>query len=425
MVIFDLLIITISNLFGLVAKLLPFWFPLVLMLVAWRVWLHYVNAEFLSSLKWTLLEIKIPRDVYKSPLAMELILMNALHITAGTNTWYQKYWQGRLRAWFSLEIASIEGRIHFFIRVPAIGGFNYRHLVEAQVYAQYPQAEVMEVKEDYTALVPAPPLDDNWSMWGTEYKLTKADPYPIKTYVDYGLDKAAGSLEAEEQIDPITSILEFMGAIGEGEQMWFQVLVRASTERYPDKTKWFGKKNIQKVAEDVIKEIMDKYAVTDENGKKTINQMNVPKHEQDTIAAIHRQMAKLNFDVGLRAIYLGKRDKFNPPNIAGLLNLMKVYNSNTLNGFKLSNATAYDYPWQDFRGLRASKLKREMFFSYKSRAFFYPPQQRLPFIKRRIPFVLSTEELATIYHFPGKVLETPSVRRVDSQKSEPPQNLPV
>ena len=40
-------------------------------------------------------------------------------------------------------------------------------------------------------------------------------------------------------------------------------------------------------------------------------------------------------------------------------------------------------------------------------------------------FILSTEELATIFHLPGRVVETPSFTRIESKKAEPPTNLPI
>jgi hypothetical protein len=42
------------------------------------------------------------------------------------------------------------------------------------------------------------------------------------------------------------------------------------------------------------------------------------------------------------------------------------------------------------------------------------------------PFILTTEELATVFHFPsGLVSQTPTLKRVGSKKSEAPSNLPV
>jgi len=92
----------------------PFWAPLVLAVVAARTWVYYARANYLASQKWTILEIKLPRDTFKSPLAMEVVL-NALHQTIGESTWYDKYILGKTRTWFSLELVSIEGKVRFFL----------------------------------------------------------------------------------------------------------------------------------------------------------------------------------------------------------------------------------------------------------------------------------------------------------------------
>nr|HPI82819.1 hypothetical protein [Candidatus Paceibacterota bacterium] len=79
--------------------------------------------------------------------------------------------------------------------------------------------------------------------------------------------------------------------------------------------------------------------------------------------------------------------------------------------------------------------KARMLDFYRMRTFFHPsliydlkyPSLLAPFFPAHKPevFVLSNEELATIYHFPGMVSETPSFKRVDSKIAKPPSNLPI
>ncbi len=38
---------------------------------------------------------------------------------------------------------------------------------------------------------------------------------------------------------------------------------------------------------------------------------------------------------------------------------------------------------------------------------------------------MTVEELATIFHFPGKVATTPTLGRIPSKRAEPPSNLPI
>lgn len=398
--------------------LAPFWAPLLLALLSWKLWIHYVNINFLSSMKWILLEVRIPKDVYKSPLAMEIALGNALYQTGGTGTWFAKYWEGKLRNWFSLEIVSIEGNVFFFIRTPA----QFKNIIEAQIYAQYPKAEVSEV-DDYVNNVPIHKNPKEWSIFGTEFVLTKADPYPIKTYVDYGLDKSMGLLEDNQQIDPITSTMEFLGSLGAGEQIWIQILVRgADDKRFPKPGEWFGGQGWKDVAKEEIKTLKAKH-----KGEKDKPGEPMTKGDQEVISAIEKSMSKLGFDCGIRAVYVARKDSFKGTHIAALTGIFRQYGS-TLNGFKPTNVTGFDYPWQDFSGVRSQKIKAEIFDAYCKRSYFYPPhasQYVAGVSVERKPFVLTTEELATIYHFPGRVSETPSFKRIESKKSEPPVNLPV
>ncbi len=64
----------------LVAKTAIIWVPLVCFFLFRDWWKHTQRLDYISNLKWVILEIKIPRDVYKTPEAMELILANAFFI---------------------------------------------------------------------------------------------------------------------------------------------------------------------------------------------------------------------------------------------------------------------------------------------------------------------------------------------------------
>ena len=86
------------------ARTALYWVPVVFFYVGWQVWLHYIQIAAMAKKKWLLLEIKIPRDIFRSPAAMEIFLSNALHQTGGVGNWLKKYWDGNLHTQFSLEI---------------------------------------------------------------------------------------------------------------------------------------------------------------------------------------------------------------------------------------------------------------------------------------------------------------------------------
>ena len=200
--------------YNLVIQLLALLGTIFLGWVAWKMWVHYVQQDFISGISFVLLEIIPPREVLRSPKAMELFITNALY------HWSQKggreeYWQGAVWFWFSLEIVSIDGQVHFYIRTPT----RVRELIETQMYAQYPQAQVKEV-EDYTLAVDKISPESDWNAWGCEWAEMRPEAYPIKTYVDFGLDKDP---KEEFKVDPVSPVVELFGSLKKGEQMWLHI----------------------------------------------------------------------------------------------------------------------------------------------------------------------------------------------------------
>lgn len=385
------------------------WAPVFLFMVMRLFWLSYKQGQYLAGLEWSLLYIRIPENVRRSPQAVELIL-NALYQTGGVGTWTARWHKGKLRAFHSLEIVSIEGNVYFFIRTEK----RFKSVISSYIYSQYPQAEITEV-DDYTKFIEDYTTDNDWSLWGTEVKLGKDDAYPIKTYIDYGMDRAVGDDE-EVKIDPLTPLVEFLGSLGAGEQIWIQIMITPATKRY-DKKSWFLKHSWTDEAKATIEKLKKDYSIKDKEGKEVFSARDLTAVQKETFEALERSVLKLGFDTGIRMLYLGKGDAFRADNIAGLAGIFRQFSSINLNEFKLVNTTSYDYDWQDFQKRRVEKLKRSIFEAYVQRGWFYGSYKR----KR---FILNTEELATLFHFPGQVLETPTFGRVESKKAQPPQNLP-
>jgi hypothetical protein len=146
--------------------------------------------------------------------------------------------------------------------------------------------------------------------------------------------------------------------------------------------------------------------------------MKATKRQGEIISAIERSLGKLGFDCGIRTLYIAKKEHYDGSNIAGLTGILRQYSAPDLNGFKPTNTTSFDYPWEDWNDIRLNKKKKKIFDAYARRSYFYAPYKKKP-------FVLNTEELATVYHFPGGVAETPTFTRIESRKGEPPANLPI
>jgi len=407
--------------FKYVFFLMPIWLPAAFLVALFKSWLYYRRAYYWNEKLGSLvLEIKLPRDIFKSPLAMELVL-NQMHQGADESNAYWKYWKGQTRSWFSLEIASFGGDIHFYIWTRK----KYKNGIETHLYSQYPGIEIYEV-DDYTKDFYFDP--SRHEMKACQWELSEPDPLPIGTYVDYGLDKDP---KEEYKVDPLTSQLEFLGSLKPGHNLWIQIMVRAHKKEQWRMLPWgkmwekfaiFEKYDAWK--EDAEKEknkILEKLKISKEEGGFP----RIPsKGEAEKIAAIERSVGKIGFDVGMRTIYYADKDKYDASYLGGMLGSFKQYGSMGLNGF--SNAgwhLAFKGAWYDWWKTDPNKLAVMVTEEYKLRRFFFSPYLGKWFYSK--PFILNAEELATIYHLPGAVAGTPTFERIPSRKSQAPSNLPI
>jgi hypothetical protein len=436
-------------------SIIYFCFFLLLCAWTWRFWMMYINQKFINSMSWVMLEIKLPREITKSPLATEMALATLLQ-SGGIGNDHAKLFKGGLPAFSSLEIASIEGVIHFYIRIQK----KFRPLVEANFYAQYPGIEIVEA-DDYTKAIRYHHLTKDVSMWGASYRTTaqwkptnpetgkaysktlgvdkppkdsgdeysmKADFLPIKTYVDYELNKDP---KEEFKIDPIAPLLEVMGSIGKGEHFWYQILVQDESvyKTKPSKYKmpsfyvnelthqhvtlkemaderkkqirtagWnikgsvgaseFGvptiidsfikkedgtyEQQFEIVEKDgkitkVPKKVQAKHLETKAIGKK---EMELTAEEKDELEIINKKFSKPLALCVMRFVYVTKSENFNPSHINNILSMPKAFNG--INSLAPSPADCYDYPWQNMGGKRVAWRTEEMFEEYVEREGFFP-----------------------------------------------------
>lgn len=382
------------------------WMPIVFGRFALMRFIHMRRLTHIASQKNIVLEIRIPREVKKSPVAMESIFAN-MHIGPGESSWYARYIKGGVRPWYSFELVSRGGEVRFYIYTREF----FRRAIETYFYSQYPEVEIIEAI-DYSRL--RNPADDSkYKMYACEYEQTNKAPYPIKTYVDFGLDKPG--LKPEEQIDPFSQILELFGSLKEGEELWMQIVFRTTkTDKYRGKKKSGGDKYKFK---DEIKELVE------ELKKKRVNETGfsvATEVEKSEIEAIERNATKLQFDVGIRAIYSAPKDIKSPLNPFVAL-MWKPFSSELLNGMAPAGHFGSEkfsgYPWEDIGGIREKAEMHEALEVYRLRSFYHQPF-------RSTWMTMSTEELATIFHIPSSTAKTPSLPRIQSTTTSAPSNLP-
>ncbi|MFO7807302.1 MAG: hypothetical protein R6V40_02655 [Candidatus Moraniibacteriota bacterium] len=400
-------------------------FPIPLWMIFQKAWFEYGAFSFGSKQDYVFLEFIPPIDVEKSPKIVEQIF-TGIHTWSAPNL-FEKYCGWRpLQDKFSFEIASTgDEAVHFFVRCPKAA----RDLVEAQIYAQYPDAEIFEV-DDYTKNIPKNIPNKNWDVWGTVLTLLDMkNPKPIRTYKNFKEDVTG------YMIDPLGSLVEVMNKLSPHEQIWLQIIITPDNEpnwRPPFKEKideFCGLKKATSPGAGTVlfttisdffanifraaggKELQ--YTELKEEEKKEFNVNQLTPVQQNVVEEMERKLSKPGFKTTVRIVYVGRREFFNKARgVAGTMGAIKQFNDSNLNAFLTDNRT-------------------------KTFANYYFGEPRLKFRQRKIvsdfrgrdgagiSYIFIPEELASMYHFPDMSVKSSAIRRVEAKKSEAPTNLPM
>lgn len=408
--------------------LVDYWWiyaPVLLLIAAINSWQIYVRRKYLMSLNWVLLEIKPPPDVQKSPKIAENIF-SGIHGNYQPVTWKQQFFKGEVPNWFSFEIVGSGGDIHFYIRTPE----NLRNLVEAQIFAQYPDAEITQA-DDYIHELPPFLPNDEYDLFGTELVFTKEDAYPIKTYPDF--EEPSGKDEFR-RTDPLAPLAETMSSLQPGEHIWLQILIRPTGGDWvkaaaPIVEKTMGKKPkpanslAAKAIFGVDKMIFGPVARSEAEKKEEVSIQKLSPGVKYVLEKIENKISKLGFKAGIRFAYIARKELFHSFHISAIFGTFKQLYANDMNSFKPNGQTI-----TFSRGLLSNFFPSGKGFfanrwNFRRKALLFQNYKLRAFVDKLMIF--NTEELATLYHLPGIGVKAPSLPRVEVKKGQPPAGLPI
>ena len=410
----------------------------------WLPLFFYLNKQFLYFWVWwrrqiwkatiykpMYIEVKIPKVILKPVKAMETVIASIHGAVYDPADWWETWFDGKFNPSTCFDIVSDGGNIHFYIRFHS----DYRESVEAAVYSQFPEAEI-EAVPDYTKNVPEDIPNTNWNLRGWDYKLEKDSYYPLKTYEEYEEPGA----EEEEKVDPISTLMEALSKMKTGEQMWIQIwtvpLGGTDQKKFvKDGEKLKDKLAFRKEAKPVaplwsslIKFVFHGAEEEEEEKADVIPlEMKLTPGERKVIENVERKISKPIFGAGVRVIYLGKTEVWFKPNFRLALSYFNNFNDTDLNSLAVWGETFTRYhkmwflPMNYLKGRIEYVKKRHLLRVYKDRDNYYDP-----FDDHVGRFVLSTEELASLYHFPShEVAPTPGIHRTEAKETVAPHNLPT
>ncbi|MCX6740198.1 MAG: hypothetical protein NTZ49_03155 [Candidatus Parcubacteria bacterium] len=397
--------------------------------LAYPEYMFYINNRwFAKTVTPILLAIDVPKRNEQSIQAMENLFDHLLGAHASI-TWWGKYIDGEFQLGFSCEIVSIEGHIQFLIRTPK----HLRNLVEAAVYGQFPDAEITEV-QDYVKSVPRYYPNNTHDLYGVEMTLSNKNVFlPIKTWLKFE------HKFAEVFVDPIAALLETMSQIGPGEQIWIQFLIKPLPVDWAAKD---GQKELNKITgkaeaprKTIISSVFDSsLEILSEVGQQAVGTgvygpgeekkkedqpfkiLNLTPGQREQLENMEHKMSKLAFNSKIRYLYTVEKGKMNKSiGVNGIIGAFKQWTDMNGNGLKPDmKATGTNSPQYIMIEKRRNTRRNYIMGAYRTRDTVMGCTAK----------PLTSEELASLWHFPGMSVKAPFLKSTDFKKAAAPSGLP-
>ena len=436
------------DLVTIILNFLLFIIGIVLLAVFVEIFIRHRQEKRREKEKYTMISIRVAKDNENGPIVAEQIFAT-MHSVEKDIGFFEKL-KGHSQDQISFEIANVNRQIKFYAYFPS----KLRNLVEGQIYAQYPNVEIEDVadysgREEVEVAVSEPkreegveegliPLDallkkESKSFINVdefknavcaEIRLDDPDIYPIKRYSQFEDKKAKVAL------DPLASITSTLAKFNDpDEQAWIQIVVRPLDDKWRkvfmkciniiNGRVFFNIESLQNIyartfitRSKIVRTVFFpiywvmkfqgiRSGMADMSSKKEekIGDETSRTHEKESSmdAAVDKS-GKLLFESNIRIVYVPKTNnrELSLLKLREIAGSFKQFNIPQLNGFTIKEILYGKDAVERFN-------KREMIN----------------------PFVLSVEELATVYHLPNVTVTTPNIYWVRSKMVEPPNDLPA
>lgn len=290
---------------------------------------------------------------------------------------------------FSFEIVAHGGKISFYVTVPA----QYRHFIEEQIHAQFPDAQIDDVP-DYNLFTPT------GVVLGGQVKLRRQSAFPIRSY---------RKLES----DPLNSITNALSKVADLDGAVVQYVVRSARREWRSegiriaKAMQQGKKlsDAQSggggILKAVKKEALSFTSSSKPDEKKEKEPYRLSPLEDEMVKGLEEKASKAGLEVNIRIVVSSSS-----------VEKGKQYLNDILGSYGQYNIYEYGNSFINVKVSGGSQTQLIRNFIYRH-------------FDERMSIVLNAEELASLYHFPLSSTETPKINWLLSRKALPPSNLPA
>lgn len=138
--------------------------------------------------------------------------------------------------------------------------------------------------------------------------------------------------------------------------------------------------------------------------------------QRAVVEAIERKASKIGFKTKFRLIYWGRRESFlKGRGVSSVVGAIQQFTALNLNGWVPGKKTT----------TKAEYFLKQSRINHKQRSILHSFKHRSAHRGLGHGFIMNTEELATLYHFPVVTVKAPMVKKIEVKKAEPPFVLPV
>jgi len=290
---------------------------------------------------------------------------------------------------FSFEIVANSSIIAFYVVAPR----RMARYLEQQINAHYPDA-VLEEVIDYNMFTAQGAIAIG------SLKTTKHYALPLKTY-------------NQEEVDLMNSQLNVMSKLSPGESLAIQYTVRSAYGSWHGAVKKivqlaYKKKSVSAALQTSIWSSIADFWSDAFSSNKAKKEEAAAKQAEKRLTAMEEEMLKLmeqknskaGLDVNLRLVACGNNQGRADALLSDLANAMSQYNY-------------YEYG-NSFQAKPRRKPVKNLIKQFIYRRF-----------DEKSKFLLNTEELASLYHFPLRNAETPNILWLSAKQASAPSDVPT
>jgi hypothetical protein len=230
--------------------------------------------------------------------------------------------------------------------------------------------------------------------------------------------------------------MDLCSSLRPGENFWFQLILvpidfKWTTDLDKEVSKILGekpkfKKNILHYANDAALGLITGASDAilggtptekkEEKKDDSLKMMNLKPKQKKRVEAIEKKSGKVGFATKIRVVYVAEKEVFSKAKVfSGFVGFIKQFAALDLNNLKPDMSLTMTSTAYFFRKKHIDSKKNKIFHNFITRDSYAGRKRGL----------MTTDELATIWHFPSETMvKAPLIQKAPGRKAEPPMSLP-